>query len=136
MHKRTIEFTNLDGNQDSEVHYFNLTQTELLELEASYDGGLEDRIKRIVEAEDTRSLIAEFKKLILAAYGVKSEDGKRFIKNEQLREEFTQSPAYDALFMQLATDEKAAADFVQGILPVDLPQPDQDKPLPPPPSGQ
>jgi hypothetical protein len=58
---------------------------------------------------------------------VRSEDGKRFIKNDQLREEFTQTAAYDALFMELATDEDAAANFIQGILPKDMSVP-QDTP--------
>jgi hypothetical protein len=50
----------------------------------------------------------------------KSPDGKRFIKNDEMREEFQQTAAYSALFMELATDDKAAADFVNGIIPKDM----------------
>jgi hypothetical protein len=120
MLKRTIHFEDFDGNPTSEDFYFNLSKSELIVLEASYEKGLAETIKAIVAANDVKTLIAEFQKLILLSYGEKSADGKRFIKNEQLRDEFTQTPAYDALFMELATDDQAAAVFVNGLMPRDL----------------
>jgi len=120
MLKRIIKFEDFNGNQTEEIHYFNLTSTELIELEVGYSGGLEETIKSIVDAQDGGTLIAQFKKIILGAYGQKSPDGKRFIKNDQLREEFSQTAAYDALFMELATDETKGAEFINGILPRDI----------------
>ena len=61
-----------------------------------------------------------FKEIILASYGVRSEDGKRFMKSEKAKEEFESSEAFVELFMELATDEKAAADFVNGLIPQGL----------------
>lgn len=120
MLKREITYEDYNGEKVTEVFYFNLTQSELVELEVSYEGGLEASIKRIIEAKNVQALVQEFKKIILSAYGVRSEDGKRFIKNDQVREEFTQSAAYDALFMELATDDDAASKFITGILPASL----------------
>jgi hypothetical protein len=136
MLTRTINYTDFNGNQQSDIYHFNLTKTELATLEASYEGGIERRIQAIVHANDRKGLIDEFQKIILMAYGEKSEDGKRFVKNDELRESFTQTAAYDALFMELASDENAAEAFIKGVLPTDLEVPrDQDKPLPPPAGG-
>jgi hypothetical protein len=120
MLKKTINYEDFEGNPISEDFYFNLSKSELIELEVQYDKGLAESLQDIVKANDGKSLIAEFKKIILISYGKKSDDGKRFIKSEELRNEFTQSLAYDALFMELATDDKAAAAFIQGIVPRDL----------------
>jgi len=120
MLKRTIKYEDFDGNPVEEEFYFNLSKSELIELEVQYQKGLSETLQDIIKANDTKSLVAEFKKLVLLSYGQKSLDGKRFIKSDELRDEFSQSLAYDSLFMELATDDKAAADFIQGIVPRDL----------------
>ena len=134
MLKRTIQFTDFDGNEQVEVHYFNLMKTELIEMEVEHGEGLEGMIRRIIETNDKKAIIAEFKKIILVAYGQKSADGKRFIKSPEISTEFSQSPAFDALFMELATDDKAAADFITKVVPAGMSNVDQDKPILPPPS--
>lgn len=120
MLKRDITYEDFNGNTVTETFYFNMTKTEVIELEVSYEGGLEGILKKIIETEDRKGLIEEFKKIVLLSYGMKSPDGKRFIKNDELREEFSQSAAFDVLFIELATDDDAAAIFVKGILPGDL----------------
>lgn len=117
---RTITYENLDGEVVSEDYYFNLSKPELIDLEVEYKEGFKTMIETIIAANDRKELINQFKKLVLMTYGIRSEDGKRFIKNDQLREEFSQTPAYDALFMELATDDGAAVEFLTGILPRDL----------------
>lgn len=117
MLKRDITYEDFNGQSVTETFYFNLTQTEILEMEVGYEGGLEAAMKRIVEANDSKQIIAEFKKIILFAYGQKSEDGKRFIKNDELREAFSQTAAYDTLFIELATNDEKASEFMLGILP-------------------
>lgn len=117
MLKKTINYTDYNGEERSETFYFNLTAAEITEMELSVEGGLKARFERIIETKDTPSLIKEFKQLILLAYGQKSEDGRRFIKSEKLKEEFAQTAAYSELFMELATDSKAAANFVNSIIP-------------------
>ena len=122
MLKRDITYENFNGVLITETYYFNLTKSEILNLDASYSDGLNGAIQKIIDAKDSKALIDQFQKLILLAYGIKSEDGKRFIKNDTLREEFSQSAAYDVLFMELATNDALAAEFMLGIMPKDMAQ--------------
>lgn len=117
MLKKTITFTDYNGVERTEDHYFNLTKAEVMEMEMSTSGGLAEMIQRIVAAQDAPAIIKIFKDLVLKAYGQKSPDGRRFIKTEELRKEFEQTEAYSQLFMELATDADAAATFVNGIIP-------------------
>lgn len=142
MLKRDITYEDFNGETITEPFYFNLTKTEIIELEVNYEGGLEAVIKQIVASNNSKALLAEFKKIVLLSYGIKSDDGKRFMKSDQIREEFSQSAAYDALFMDLATNEESAANFIKGILPKDL-SPEmtrleaaQEVPLPPNPPSE
>lgn len=122
MLKKTITYTDYDGNERTEDFYFNLTRAEILEMDLTAQGGLERLIEKITKEQDGKRLVELFKDLILRAYGEKSLDGKRFVKTDTLREEFSQTEAYSQLFMELATDEVAAAKFVNGIVPSDLSQ--------------
>ncbi len=121
MLKKTITYTDYNGTERTENFYFNLTQAEIVEMDFSISGGLGEYINRIVEAQDTPSLVRIFKELILKSYGEKSPDGKRFIKSEELSKAFSETEAYVVLFMELANDSKAAAEFVNGITP-DVPK--------------
>ncbi len=89
-------------------------------MEVEYEGGLGKMLQSIIETNNHKELIKKFKEIVLLAYGQKSEDGKRFIKSDQLREEFSQTAAYSALFIELATNDNAAADFLKGALPKDM----------------
>lgn len=120
MLKKSITYVDFNDQEVTETFYFNLSKAELLEMEMGTSGGFGEMLKRIVDSKDTSSLILEFKKIILSAYGKRSDDGKRFIKNDQLREEFTQTAAYSVLFMELATSDNAAVDFIKGVLPPDM----------------
>lgn len=117
MLKKTIAYTDYDGNQRTEDFYFNLTKAEVFEIEMSIEGGLTKMLEKIVATQDAKRIIEIFKDLILKAYGEKSPDGKRFIKSQELREAFSQTEAYDILFVEMATDADAAAAFVNGIIP-------------------
>jgi hypothetical protein len=120
MLKREITFEDFDGNVQTEVFYFNMSKAELIEMEVEKKEGFVDWIKQIVETEDRKAMIGAFKDIVLRAYGVKSDDGKRFIKTPEVALEFSQTNAYSALFMELATDDGAAATFINGIMPKDL----------------
>lgn len=117
MLKKTIAYTDYNGVERKEDFYFNLTRAEITEMELEIPGGMTAMIKKITSAQDVPSLVKVFKDLILRSYGVKSEDGKRFVKSEQIRDEFSQTEAYSNLFMELATDEAAASAFINGIVP-------------------
>ena len=122
MLKKTITYTDYNGSERTEDFYFNLSKAEVMEMDMSTSGGLAGMLQRIVAAQDAPAIIKIFKDLILKAYGVKSPDGKRFIKSEELATEFSQTEAYSILFMELSTDADAASEFVTGIVPVDKDQ--------------
>lgn len=118
MLKKTITYTDYDGHERVEDFYFNLSKAEVAEMEMSEYGGLSNLLKKIVQEKDTKRIIEMFKDLILRSYGEKSQDGKRFVKNQELRDAFCQTEAYSELFMELAGNAEAAAAFVNGITPV------------------
>lgn len=120
MLKKTITYVDYDGEERVEDFYFNLTKAELTEMNLSVNGGLLATIEKISQEKDMPKMIQIFKDLILKSYGEKSLDGKRFIKNAQLTEEFTQTEAYSQLFMLLATNADEAAAFIAGIVPKDI----------------
>lgn len=119
MFKKTIKYTDFDGNERKEDFYFNLTKAELLEMQLSIDGGLQGHLERIIKTQSQPELIKMFKEIIMRAYGEKSPDGKRFMKSDEIRQNFECTEAYSELFMELATDSNAAADFINALLPAD-----------------
>ena len=120
MLKKTITYTDYNGVERTEDHYFNLSKAEVMEMEMGTTGGLAEMIKKIVAAKDAPAIIRVFKDLVLKAYGVKSDDGKRFIKSDEISTAFSQTEAYSQLFMELATDAQKGAEFINGVIPSDL----------------
>lgn len=120
MLKKTMTYIDYNGTERTEDFYFNLTKAEIMEMELGISGGMVEMLQRIIASQDGPEIIRIFKDLVLKAYGVKSPDGKRFIKNATLREEFEQIAAYSDLFMELATDADKASEFINGIMPTDI----------------
>lgn len=120
MFKKTIKYTDFDGIERKEDFYFNLTKAELLEMQMSIEGGLKGYLEKIIKTQSQPDLIRMFKDIIMKAYGEKSPDGKRFMKSEEIRNNFECTEAYSELFMELATDSDAAAEFVNALLPNDF----------------
>lgn len=120
MLKKTITYTDYNGTERTEDFYFNFSKAELLEMELGTAGGLTKSIENIIAAKDTASIINIMKRLVLDAYGEKSLDGRRFIKNQELKDAFAQTEAYSQLFMELSLNSEAASVFVNGIIPEDL----------------
>lgn len=117
MLKETITYVDYNDVERTEDFYFNLTTAEVAEMELGVTGGLQEMMARAVAAQDSPTLVAIFKDIILKCYGEKSADGKRFIKSKELSEAFAQTPAYSILFMRLAQDADAAAKFINGVMP-------------------
>lgn len=120
MLKKTITYTGFDGEEYTEDFYFNISKSELVEMHLSVEGGLDVMLRNILNAKDVPELSKFFKRIITMSYGRKSPDGKRFEKSEQISNEFTQTKAYDTLFMELLLDAKKAADFINSIMPIEL----------------
>lgn len=120
MLKKRIKYEDYNGEIREEDFYFNLSKAELTEMMFSVEGGLENKIRKIIDAKNTPELIKLVKDIIIKSYGEKSADGKRFIKSKELTEAFMQTEAYSELYIELATNDIAAADFIFGILPTSI----------------
>lgn len=143
MLKKTITYEDLDGNTLIEDFYFHISKAELIELEVGEsEEGFTETVKKIIAEEDKQKLIVLMKRIIMMSVGKRSEDGRRFIKSEEIRKEFEETNAYSELFIELATSDSSAAAFINGVLPsslskqieeVTLPQGDTKHELPEPP---
>ena len=98
MLKKTIKYTDYDGMEREEDFYFNLTESELMVMELSEDGGLKKMMEKIIREKNRPKIIEIFQNMIKMSYGEKSPDGKRFVKSEEISRAFTQTTAYDKLF--------------------------------------
>lgn len=133
MLKKLIKYKNFNDEQMEEVFFFNISSAEAIEMAATEREDMARAIRIITESKDPGEIVNQFKKWILISYGEKTDDGKSFLKGPELSHKFSQTAAFDALFMELATDAKAGAEFFNGILPAGLLEQlsglsDQDKP--------
>lgn len=120
MLKKTVTYKDLNGKERTETFYFHYFESEIMDMEMSEEGGLAERIQRIIDAKDQPSLLKVIKKFVIDAYGVKSDDGRRFDKSQEVKDAFLQCPAYSKIYMELLTDDKLAADFVNQVVPEDM----------------
>lgn len=119
----TETYTDFNGNQRTEDFRFHFNKAELLEMEMTTEGGFSARVQRIINANSHSELVMIMKKFVLDAFGVKSDDGRRFMKDDDIRRSLVECPAYSQIFMRLASDDKAAAEFINGVTPDDMPKP-------------
>lgn len=132
MIKRTINYTDFDGNKRTEDLYFNMTKTELTEFALSMPDGVANEAenvneydpeiagKKLVEKLGRYGIFKFIKDLVFKSYGKKSEDGRRFIKSDELSTEFTQTIAYDDFMSELLRDDLKASEFINGIIPAEM----------------
>lgn len=124
MIKKTIKYTDYFGTERTEDFYFHLNEQELMEMDYGTTGGIQRVLEKITMEQDMPKLVAYFKEIILGSYGEKSMDGRSFIKidddGHRLANRFSQTAAFPVLYMELATDSDAAANFINGIMPQTL----------------
>jgi hypothetical protein len=118
--KKTITFEDLDGHTITEDFYFNFSKAEIVEMQLSHLGGLESFLKTIIASRDGATLVQTFKEIVGQAYGVRAEDGRRFIKSDELTEAFMQTDAWSILFVELMSDPAKSAEFIAGLMPTDM----------------
>ncbi len=116
MFKHTIKYTDYNGVEREEQFFFNLSKAELMEMELSTKAGVEEMIRMMIATNDNAKITQTYKELILKSYGIKSEDGRRFIKNQQLREDFEQSEAYSEFFIELLSSNELQTKFINGVV--------------------
>lgn len=117
MLKQQVKYEDFDGNTQTETLYFNLNRMELISFQKRYGSeNMENYINKLIEEKQIEPMYDLLNDFVLTAYGVKSEDGKRFIKNDQIREEFKQSLAYEALIEDFHDDSrKVLENFIAGV---------------------
>lgn len=120
MLKKTISYTDFDGNRRTEDFYFNLTESEIADMEMSINGRFSTKLRRLISSQNTSEIVSIFKDLILKSYGEKSDDGKHFRKSPAISEDFQNTNAYDTLYMSMVSDVNEAIAFVKGIIPPSL----------------
>ena len=116
MIKKTITYTDYEGNKQTEDFYFHLTKGDLLDW-TTEDGGLVDKIVNITKEDDPVKIIPIIKKIIIRSYGVRTPDGKGFIKDPEIVKNFQYSEAFSELYVELSTLADKTVEFIEGILP-------------------
>jgi hypothetical protein len=120
MISKTVTYKDWNGMDRTETFYFHFSQAELMEMEISHEGGFSERVKKIAAANNLPDMLKIWKNFVLDAYGIKSEDGRRFMKNDEIRQSFVECPAYSIIFMELATNTEAASNFINRVVPADM----------------
>jgi hypothetical protein len=118
--KKTIKYKDFNDEEVEETFYFHLSKADLIELEVSHKDGLGEALQKVIAAKDNETLYREFKKILLMSYGKRSDDGKRFIKTQELRDEFQSTNAFSEMIMLLATDTDFATDFINNLTPAGM----------------
>lgn len=116
MIKKTITYTDFNGETRTEPHYFHLSRAEIIEMDATTVGGYKAMVEKASQDGDTPTLFRVVKDFVTKAYGKKSLDGKTFKKSPEITEEFVQSEAYSELLIELLGDANKASDFINGIV--------------------
>lgn len=121
MLKKKITFEDFDGETRTEEYYFNFTEAEVQRYNVEHSNdGLIEYLREVILTKNAKAMMAFIDEIITISYGVKSEDGKRFIKDPDKTREFTQTEAYSNLYMELMTTENAITDFLIGCMPKKL----------------
>ena len=116
MHKEIITYNDLNGVQRTEDFYFDLSKPEIVKMQASAKGGYDVQLRSIAADMNGAKIMEFFENFIAKSYGEKSEDGRRFMKSDEISRSFMETPAYEVLFEKLVTDDKYAADFVNAVM--------------------
>lgn len=115
MLKKTIEYVDFNGITRVEDFYFHMNAQEVMRLEAEV-GDLSEYVIQVAENNNLTEMLGFLEKLILDSHGIKSEDGRSFIKTPDSRLHFEYSQAYAELFREILEEKGAAQAFAAGIV--------------------
>ena len=117
MLKKKITYTDYNGMERNDYFYFNMTEREVVMLLAQLGvDDLKEYTNKLVESGDSKAMFSFIDNIILSSIGAKSEDGKRFVKNKLIRDDFEQSEAYNVLFMDFLQNPSTASSFASAIV--------------------
>lgn len=120
MYRTDVTYENFDGEQVTETCYFNLTKAEMLQLQLQYPEGYQVYLQRLVDDNNRKAMIDEFKHILSMSYGERSADGRKFVKSEEISNAFMASEAYSELFIKLISEEGYAEKFMSAVMPKDI----------------
>lgn len=136
MHVVHLTFEDFNGNTQTRDLHFHLSKTDLIKLAAAMDSDsrkdLADRLTQRAKEDAKNGVTTDLSAteivgiadmldiIIMAAYGIKSEDGMRFDKSDEIREAFKASPMYSELFMSITQDQQSLNNFMNQVLPKDV----------------
>ena len=120
MLRKSISYTDFDGNKTAEEVYFNLNKAELIDLEVMAEKPMSQILEEIGKTPNARDVIGLFKLFIDRAYGIKSADGRRFIKNDDILSDFKSFEVYSELLWKIVSDANFAVEFIEGLVPADM----------------
>ena len=115
MFTHTVEYVDFNGNSREEKLHFHLSLPEVTRIEAEIGKSLEDHIKELTTNNRLKDLLDFLEKMLLTAYGEKTEDGKSFRKNAEIRDMFEHSQAYAEIFEQVLTNHGLARKFGEQV---------------------
>lgn len=115
-----INYVDLNGDTQEEIHYFHLSKAEIIELEMTKDGSLSAIMKTMIEKQDATEILPFIKLVVSKAYGTRSVDGKNFIKDPQVTNNFLTSEAFAEFFVGLMQNPERASEFFEGLAPKSL----------------
>ena len=124
MLKKTITYVDYLGTTRTEDFYFNLSKTELSDMQMSVEGGFNVQLEKMMNAKDNNDVYHTFVNVVLQAYGELSPDGRFHLKEDEngnkLYKKFKQSPAFDVLMDEISQSTETVAEFCKGILPTQV----------------
>ena len=115
--RKPITYEDLNGNEQTEIFWFNISRREIIKLNAEHKGGFTQWMQNLIEAEDEKTVHEEFEKILIMSFGIRGDDGKTFDKSDKVKEWFKKHLAYEALYDELTTDANAISEFILGVIP-------------------
>ena len=115
MLKHQVSYKDFDNKSVKETLWFNLTPRDSAKLTIKY-GDLAAYVKKIEKEKDAAAMMVLIEDLVLTAYGERSEDGRHFVRNDEIREQFSYSLAFETLLGDLYSDEKKMSKFFDALL--------------------
>ena len=119
MLKKTLTYTDYNGNEVTDDLYFHLSTMEVVriqtELDMQEDEELDEYALRLGREKNLKEILQFIDLIVQRSYGVRSSDGKRFDKSPKVLDDLLASPKYDALISELLFVDGAAQEFASSV---------------------
>ena len=117
MIKETLTYVDYNGVERTEDFYFHLSKAEILDIETTMpNGSIEEWANSIFATREYDKLWKLFSNLVKQSYGIKSADGRRFMKSEEISKEFSETEAYPVLIEKFLTEPDFASNFFNSLV--------------------